>query len=211
MKGLLLKDYYMIKKYCRIYIFLLIIFIAISIFADANPFFIYYPPLIAGLIPVTLISYDEKEKWDVYCNTLPYNKKQIVSAKYLIGFIFVLSVTILSAISQSIKMINLGTFIIQDIILLSATILTVGLIGPSLLLPFIFKLGAEKGRIAYYIIIIIIGFLFTFITILYGNGFELGNNLESNTYLIIVIITSIILYFISWHISIKFYKDREIA
>lgn len=211
MKGLLLKDYYMIKKYCRIYIFLLIIFIAISIFADANPFFIYYPTLIAGLIPVTLISYDEKEKWDVYCNTLPYNKKQIVSAKYLIGFIFVLSVTILSAISQSIKMINLGTFIIQDIILLSATILAVGLIGPSLLLPFIFKLGAEKGRIAYYIIIIIIGFLFTFITILYGNRLELGNNLESNTYLIIVIITSIILYFISWHISIKFYKDREIA
>ena len=206
MKGLLLKDYYMIKKYCRIYIFLLLLFIVISIFAETNPFFIYYPPLIAGLIPITLISYDEKEKWDIYCTTLPYNKKQIVSEKYLIGFIFVFLVTILSAISQGIKMINLGIFIWNDFLFLSGTILMVGLIGPSILLPFIFKLGAEKGRIAYYIII---GFLFSIITIISGNEIELTNNLEPNFYLLIV--SSISLYLISWLISVEFYKSREIA
>lgn len=208
MKGLLLKDYYMIKKYCRFYIFILIIFFVIASFVESNPFFILYPTLIAGLIPVTLIAYDEREKWDIYCTTLPYNKKQIVSEKYLIGFLLEFLVTIISSVIQGIKMISLGTFIWNDFLSLSGTIFVVGLIGPSILLPFIFKFGAEKGRIAYYIIV---GFIFTFITMISGKGFELLNNLKPNIYLIIVIITSFSLYFLSWLISIKFYKNREIV
>jgi hypothetical protein len=208
MKGLLLKDYYMIKKYCRSYIFILIIFLAISYFIESNPFFILYPTLIAGLIPVTLISYDEREKWDIYCNTLPYNKNQIVSGKYLIGFLLQFLVAIISSVAQGIKMISLGTFIWNDFLLLSGTIFVVGLIGPSFLLPFIFKLGAEKGRIAYYIII---GFIFIFITLISEKVFDLANTLTPKNYLIIVIITSFSLYFISWFISIKLYKTRETA
>ena len=36
MKGLLLKDWYMLKKYCRSYLFVLVIFLAVSIFDTDN-------------------------------------------------------------------------------------------------------------------------------------------------------------------------------
>ena len=145
MKGLLLKDYYTIIKYCRFYLIMLLIFIVISSIGETSPFFMFYPALIAWLIPVTLISIDEKEKWDIYCSTLPFDRKQMISEKYLLGFLFVLSVMIASSAEQVIRMSVLGIFSWSDLFLLSGTVFMLGLIGPSVLLPFIFKFGAEKG------------------------------------------------------------------
>ena len=34
MKGLLLKDWYMMKKYCRAYLFIAVVFIAVSLFSN---------------------------------------------------------------------------------------------------------------------------------------------------------------------------------
>jgi len=110
MKGLLLKDYYTIIKYCRFYLIMLLIFIVISSIGETSPFFMFYPALIAWLIPVTLISIDEKEKWDIYCSTLPFDRKQMISEKYLLGFLFVLSVMIASSAEQVIRMSVLGIF-----------------------------------------------------------------------------------------------------
>ena len=84
MKGLLLKDWYMMKKYCRYYLFVSIGFIILSMMSSGNMFFIFYPCLLAGMIPVNLLGYDERSRWTEYVGTLPYTKTQIVSAKYLI-------------------------------------------------------------------------------------------------------------------------------
>ena len=88
MKGLLLKDFYMAAKYCRAFLLLVIVFLAVSIWGDENVFFVIYPVLIAGMIPVTLYSYDEREKWTLYSGTLPYTRTQFVSSKYLVGLFF---------------------------------------------------------------------------------------------------------------------------
>ena len=57
MQGLLLKDWYMIKKYCRAYLLLAIIFTVVSFFGEDNLFLIFYPCLLCGVIPVNLIAY----------------------------------------------------------------------------------------------------------------------------------------------------------
>ncbi|NMP37237.1 MAG: ABC-2 transporter permease [Clostridiales bacterium] len=101
MKGLLLKDFYMIGKYCRSFVLILTVFLVVSCFGNDNTFFIIYPVLIAGMIPVTLISYDEREKWHIYSETLPYTRAQFVSVKYLIGLLFELTVFLLSAAAQA--------------------------------------------------------------------------------------------------------------
>ena len=43
MKGLLLKDLYMVKKYCRSYLLIAILFLALSLMSDENMFFVFYP------------------------------------------------------------------------------------------------------------------------------------------------------------------------
>lgn len=205
MKGLLLKDYYMIIKYCKAFIFVLALFLLISCFEDSNMFFMFYPILIAGLIPITLISYDEREKWSTYSLTLPYDKNEIVISKYLVGLILEMLVFILIAVVQGVRLAYTGAFIMNDYLSLLSIVFGMGLIGPSILMPFIFKFGAEKGRIAYYIVI---GLLCVCGTILAGSGITIKTNLE---YLwILVVIVSLLVYFASLLISIKFYQKKEI-
>ena len=55
MKGLLLKDWYMIQKYCRSYILITAVFIGISLENGENLFFTFYPCMLCGMIPVTLL------------------------------------------------------------------------------------------------------------------------------------------------------------
>ena len=62
MKGLLLKDFYMAMKYCRAYVVIAVVFSLFSIWGNTS-FLIAYPILLASVIPVNLISYDEKSKW----------------------------------------------------------------------------------------------------------------------------------------------------
>ena len=64
MKGLLLKDFYLISKYCRAFLFIMAVFIGVSFLGEGNLFFAFYPCIISGMLPMTLIAYDEqKRKW----------------------------------------------------------------------------------------------------------------------------------------------------
>lgn len=207
MKGLLLKDFYMIEKYCRSFVLLLVVFLAFSCFGNGNTFLVIYPTLIAGLIPVTLISYDEREKWNIYSETLPYSRTQFVSAKYLVGLIFELAVFVLSAAAQAFRMNNAGAFLMTEYIPTVLTILVVGLLAPSFLLPFVFRFGAEKGRIAYYITV---GALCAGGTILVGSGFKVSDAVNAEWLLPVIAVGAVILYALSLGISVLAYKKREL-
>lgn len=88
MKGLLLKDFYMAWRYCRILLVLVVVFIALSWADQGSLFFLLYPIILVSMIPVTLLGYDERDRWTGYSDTLPYTRGQLVSAKYLVGLCF---------------------------------------------------------------------------------------------------------------------------
>ena len=111
MKGLLLKDWYMMKKYCRYYLFCAVGFIILSVMSEGNMFFIFYPCLLCGMIPVNLIGYDERSRWMQYSGTMPYTKAQIVSGKYLIGLFSQLVILLLMGAAHAVKMMIAGDFV----------------------------------------------------------------------------------------------------
>ena len=209
MKGLLLKDWYMIKKYCRIYILLAAVFIAASLLNGQNMFFLFYPCLLCGMIPTNLLAYDESSRWIQYSGTLPFTKTQIVSGKYLIGLFSQLTMLIVSGIVQAIKMKLTGSFIPGDFAFLMLLTLTVSLFASSISLPFIFKLGVEKGRIAYYVMI---GFVCG-ASVLASNLFQndAATEIKPNLILGIAAVIGIGIYIFSWYLSIVFYEKREIG
>lgn len=211
MKGLLLKDIYMAAKYCRAFLLLVVIFLAVSFAGEGNTFFSVYPSFFAGTLPVTLISYDERERWNVYSGTLPYSKAQIVSSKYLIGLFTGITVFLASALVQALRMLNADAFILNEYLLYIATIFSLGIIAPSLILPFIFRYGAEKGRIAYYIMI---GMICAIATIMVkssnGDTGLLPAGLSSAWSFAAVIIGAILIYAVSWYLSVTLYKKREL-
>ena len=75
MRGLLLKDWYLIQKYAWSLYLMDVFFIALSLAMDSVFIFIY-PYLFAGIIPMTLYAYDEREKWKAYCAALPVSRRQ---------------------------------------------------------------------------------------------------------------------------------------
>ena len=207
MKGLLLKDWYMMKKYCRYYLFVSIGFIILSMMSSGNMFFIFYPCLLAGMIPVNLLGYDERSRWTEYVGTLPYTKTQIVSAKYLIGLFTQIVLLIVIGITQGVKMSIEGNFILKEFLVLTMLLLIMASVASSLTLPFIFKYGVEKGRGAYYVMIGVVCAGSIISTSIFKEGLQ--SQIQLNAVLPIACIVGVAIYMVSWCLSIMFYKKRE--
>ena len=78
----------------------------------------------------------------------------------------------------------------------------------SITLPFMFKLGVEKGRMAYYVMIgIICGGSIVASTVLRD---AMQSGIKPNGVLALVAVLGIAIYALSWYLSIVFYKKREL-
>lgn len=99
-----------------------------------------------------------------------------------------------------------GGFRINDLIVLMLTMFIIGSFS-SICLPFIFKWGTEKGRIAYYVMIGFVcagGFI---ISSLLKEGWKA--EIQPNVLLIGLSLVGIGIYALSWYLSIVFYKNRD--
>lgn len=211
MKGLLLKDFYMTAKYCRTYLLIGIVFIAVS-FAGAesqNMFFVFYPCLLCGMIPVNLLAYDERSRWLEYSGTLPYTKAQLVSAKYLVGVIVQGVMLLAVGIAQAVRMNLAGSFRLGEYGMIMALIFAMATITSSISLPFMFRWGVEKGRIAYYCMIGFVcaaGYL--------GSVFFTESRKVTAAGSLVpwaMILLGTAIYAASWLVSIALYQKREVA
>lgn len=211
MKGLLLKDFYMAAKYCRTYILIGAVFIAVS-FAGAdseNMFFVFYPCLLCGMIPVNLLAYDERSRWLEYSGTLPYTKAQIVSGKYLIGVIVQGAMLIAVGIAQAVRMHLAGTFQVGEFALFMASIFAMATVTSSISLPFMFRWGVEKGRIAYYCMIGFVCAAGYLGSVFFSSGARLA--VGQGALLAILCLAGAAIYAASWLASIALYQKREVA
>lgn len=210
MKGLILKDFYMALKYCRAFIIIIAVFLGIFLYGNFNIFFLAYPCLITSVVPVTLFSYDEHDKWTIYSLALPYTRKQLVSSKYIIGIIFGLLSYVITMIATTAKMLITDTFSLQGFLSVSMALVGTALICPAIILPFMFKLGPNKGRIVFYIMCGLIAAIMSFTaksSIFQLN--QLENSFSNVLFSLIGIAVIVLLYSGSWLLSISFYKKRE--
>ena len=206
MRGLLLKDLYMASRYCRSFLVILIVFLGISLVEKDNLFFSFYPAVLAGILPMTLLSYDERENWSRYCDTLPVTRKQMVCCKYWIGLIFWGFVFLLALAAAGGRMALAGGFSPGEL-WMSAAVQPIGLIGPGLLLPLVFRFGVEKGRILFYVLI---GILCAAVTLLTGMGFTWTSSVPAFPVFLALFFLSLALYLGSCLLSIQLYQKREL-
>ena len=211
MKGLLLKDFYMTAKYCRTYLLIGIVFIAVS-FAGAesqNMFFVFYPCLLCGMIPVNLLAYDERSRWLEYSGTLPYTKAQIVSGKYLVGIIVQGAMLIAVGIAQGVRMHLAGTFGWGEFALFMGSIYAMAAVTSSISLPFMFRWGVEKGRIAYYCMIGFVCAAGYLGSVFFAQGS--AQTVSGRVMLVLFFLVGTGIYAASWLASIALYQKREVV
>lgn len=208
MKGLLLKDLYMVAKNCRMSLAIAFAFGIISLFNTGNSFFLFYPCMICGMIPVTLLGYDERTRWVEYSGTLPYSRAQLVSVKYLIGLICQGAMMLVILIGYVVKNSVQGTFVMREFVAIVWILAAVSLLSTAVSLPFIFKLGIEKGRVAYYVSLGIVAALCIFGSVFVSG--ELPAGAPVGVILPIGFFVTAAIYALSWYLSVVFYKNREL-
>lgn len=201
MKGLLIKDFLLMKNYKQVMLFMLIIgiFVGMNDISFASGYILVF----VSILSMSTITYDEANHGLNTLFTLPISKSDYVKEKYLfsliitgIGFVFV---TILGCFSKSGFM--------ETLIILSTALLLL-----ALSLPFQLKEGNEKGRIVLFVVVFGCTFLFTFLNQFIPKFFEsiesVLNTMDPTMFSVGLLISSIILYFISMMISIRVYNKR---
>ena len=208
MKGLLIKDYYMLVKYFKTYLLLVGVMAIVVMFSSSTPVFIIYPVIMANMLPVSLINYDELSHFDKYYQTMPISKTQYVTGKYLASLIFQLLSVFIFTVAYGISLVMGSEFEINKLFsLVSFMIFLVGVL-PSILLPFVFKYGSEKGRLFYLLITAIVAGIATYFV---NQDSMISPDFGGDLSFVVELVMMVVIYFASWFISIKVYSKKEIA
>ena len=221
-KGLLKKDLYNLASY-KTTLIVVVLFCGIAIIGtDAIYWGSVVIGIIVGMISLSTFSYDEISKSNKYILTLPVTRKEIVLEKYvlaigatilggLLGFIVTLLV---GNIMNYLRPDNLIDINIETLLATSVG----GMFGISFIqaiqIPSIFKWGAEKGRIQMFIVLFVLVIIVAVVGFLLKQAglsvdIEKLESILNNFGLVALILLSCLMYFISYKISYKIYKNKE--
>jgi ABC-2 type transport system permease protein len=170
MKGLLLKDFYMIWKQAKFMLALVIIYILIGVVSDSS-FWTVFSVIFMAMLPITALGLDERSGWTSYASMLPFSKHDIVVGKYVFGLIGVGSSVLLYAVLTMLTgIVRYGSVQIDSILQMIMPLFSVSFLFIATNLPIMFKVGVEKGRMWYLLsLMVIMGGSSFIISILDGN------------------------------------------
>lgn len=217
-KGLILKDLLQLKSYKKTLIVFIFVFVATSITQqNTRNILAVMMTLGLGMFSIATFSYDEMAKADKYILTLPLTKKKIVVGKYILVITSTIIGAILGmAVSMILSFVIVGKLpnILELIEIAIGSIFGIGIVE-AIQIPFIYKFGAEKGRIQVFIAITVVAFcLGGIIWMSEKFGVNFLDNLMISNFMklipVILLVAIAIIYFVSYQISYNIYKKKEL-
>lgn len=148
MKGLLIKDFKLIKGQKNFFLMIVLIGVWMIMFMEDFSFIIGYMAFIGGMFSLSTISYDEADNGNAFLFTLPVTRKGYVVEKYEFGLLTGGSFWLLATVIVLIAGITKDLMPVKDMLMTAFLILPVLFLIISVTLPFQLKFGGEKGRIA---------------------------------------------------------------
>jgi hypothetical protein len=207
MRALIYKDLLALLKYCRFHLALCGIFLVATAFVGNMEFMRTYVLVFTGMMPATLIAYEETEHWDRTVLTMPLSRRMIVTEKYVVGMLLQLTALVLIGFSWVVQMMRAGQFDVNALMSELLMNLVLAIIMPSLMLPVVFKLGAERGRMALTLV------LCAAMAVIVGGTAALGSigafvNVDAVVMPLAVAVV-VLMYPISWLVAVHWYEKRE--
>lgn len=226
MKGLLYKDFLIVKKNSKIFLalllFLSILLPVISLSqtggADSSPMsneFSGYLPVLSAIITLLMaavgincMAYDVQANWDPYARALPVERKTIVAAKYVTSLLCIAFGTVISTLLSILGGVLSGSF--HGIFMITALAASVlySIVYVSIMLPIQLKFGIEKSRIVMILFMAILYSLFFVFKELVPQGVSFHS-----VPIVLMIITAILLAAVlcatSYFVSLRIYVKKE--
>ena len=214
MLGLLVKDLRLAltRKYALLIILVIALIMGTSM---EGPFIIGYVTMIALMLAVGTIIYDEMDNGYDFMMTMPLTRKTYVREKYLFCLLSALVAWLVGAIlTCAAYIIRQNASALLEVIPISLVLIPVLFILPAVMIPLQLKLGAERSRIATYIIFgFIAGLIFMGKKLLDSSDLtpeiETTLNSISSVALIAIIAFCLLVAFISYLCSIRIMMRKE--
>lgn len=209
MKGLLLKEFLMLKKG---WVTLVIFFIAFGIGGVGSDFICFMLPMFSAILLYGHINYDEQSKWQQYSIALPYGRKMIVSAKYAAMAIGAVVSTVLVVLLYGVTVaMKKAEFSMKDLVGYAILSLAIGIIYPTFFLPLAYKFNSEKGRTIMLFLNGASGAIAVFlISAIETTGILAKLSNYTNILPYIAIAAVLVLFALSWFASVKIYEKRDL-
>lgn len=207
MKGLLLKDIFMLKSYARTLGVLIAIYLASGIAWDNVYFFAGMSGILCIMMVMSSFSYDHYAKWDQYGASLPVTRSEIVGAKYLLALVMTGLGAIVTALMYLVFILaRKGDFTTLLPITLGTT--AAGAFLVSVLLPCIYKFGTEKARL----VLMLAGVLIALVVSLGAWLLPENINYQAVKLLLLIVlpIVEIAGFYLSYKISCRIYRHKEL-
>lgn len=150
MTGLLIKDFFSIRKTAAFMILLSILYTVLGALPSGfdSSFSSAFCFLYMSVLPSTALMLEEKSHWGEYAVMLPVSRWKMVAEKYLLAVIcLLLSVVIYLGCNFTSRAVGPAVISNRDLFQLTEVGLCVGMLLPSVGLPWVFALGMAKGRI----------------------------------------------------------------
>lgn len=155
MKGLILKELYLIKSFAKQYILLMVLMAAWSIMAHNISFVATYIMVLGSSLILSTTSMDESVSFHKFAVTMPINQKKIVQAKYAVLFLAVgAGEALVWAFSQAVSLLSAGKAEMmggEGTIVMAALFLSANAIA----IPVMFRVGVTKSRYTYLIVMVV--------------------------------------------------------
>ncbi len=209
MRGLLLKDWYVARKNCRLYLAVIVITSVLFVFLETGAAYLLYPILFAGMIPIMILAVEEKTGWNDYSLTLPVTRRQIVSEKYIASLITVGGTCLFLALLWLVRLLVLGGDA-YALARLPAQLLCYGVLIPAVSLPPMLRLGVEKGRAVTMAVAVAVALV---IVMLSMRADEIGQPdiaARMGWHIPVLALIAAAVFALSWLLSIWLYEKREL-
>lgn len=204
MKGLILKDLLTLKKAFKSYLILFVIYILIDMTSDQSFLTLGISFIIATMIPIAAISYDERSKWDKLVNTMPFSRREIVYSKYILGFVMIVSAFAVTFVFSKLPM--------EERLPIAFVTSSMCILYQAVLIPVLFKFGSEKGRIimmvAMFVPFAAAGIIGKMLDI---DGAAVSGFIDGHLTAIVVcmVVALAVIYALSVIMSVKIYSKKE--
>ena len=216
-KGLLAKELVFVKSYKKNLLLFIILAAIMSFFYNSITSFIpVYIPLVLGMMATNSFAYDGQSNSERYILSLPVDKKDVIRSKY----IYILSFTILGTIlgillAIILQIIKDGSNLnLEDIISTGLGSLFGMMILQIFQIPILIKFGYEKGKFIQMIAVVLIMMIASVLSVVlikkFSYSFEEVFDILKKYGLYILGIITTLLYLISYHISYRIFKKKEV-
>lgn len=207
MSGLIYKEFCAMKGQLRAWLFAVLILGAYGIALKSASFIYMITSLIGIMSTLTIFTYDKMYRCDEYIAAMPVSREKIVLSKYLFLLLLDIAVTAAAVVISFLFSLLMGFSESKgDMLMAMASVFGVTILLQELLLPLIYRLGAEKGRIVFMILAVS---PFLLITILKQQNITLDVELMMTAAKLMPIIL-VAGAFLSYYISVSVYRRKDL-